>query len=117
MPVSTCSNSNVQCVDLIARYIPLIESIRVVASNFVTLLAHPCLLLHGKIWRPGWMILLVSFLGLTNGYLTVCVLTAAPKGYKGRAKCTGQHDGVFSSGGIFAGVALDWLWLIGNGTF
>lgn len=28
----------------------------------------------------GWMILLTSFLGLSSGYLTVCVLTEAPKG-------------------------------------
>lgn len=30
----------------------------------------------------GQMIILTSFLGLTNGYLTVCVITVAPKGYK-----------------------------------
>lgn len=28
-----------------------------------------------------WMIMLTSFLGLGNGYLPVCVLAAAPKGY------------------------------------
>ncbi|URE16588.1 equilibrative nucleoside transporter [Musa troglodytarum] len=29
------------------------------------------------------MIMLTSLLGLTNGYITVCVLTEAPKGYRG----------------------------------
>ncbi|KAG6385357.1 hypothetical protein SASPL_154190 [Salvia splendens] len=36
---------------------------------FVAFGAHSVLLLHGD---QGWMIMLVSFLGLTNGYLTVC---------------------------------------------
>ena len=42
----------------------------------------PAFYFTAKYGDQGWMIFLVSFLGLTNGYLTVCVLTAAPKGYK-----------------------------------
>jgi len=42
----------------------------------------PCFYFTAKYGDQGWMIFLVSFLGLTNGYLTVCVMTAAPKGYK-----------------------------------
>ncbi|XP_028109525.1 uncharacterized protein LOC114308182 [Camellia sinensis] len=37
-----------------------------------------------KYGSQGWMILLSPFLGQTNGYLTVCALTSAPKGYKVR---------------------------------
>ncbi|KAL2495132.1 Uncharacterized protein Fot_38889 [Forsythia ovata] len=46
-----------------------------------------------KYGDQGWMILLVSFLGLTNGSFTVCVLTAAPKGYKCK-----KHPADLSSG-------------------
>ncbi|RRT36734.1 hypothetical protein B296_00038082 [Ensete ventricosum] len=43
------------------------------------------------------MIMLTSLLGLTNGYLTVCVFTEAPKGFKGtRAKCLGKLACVLS---------------------
>lgn len=89
--------------------------------------------------------MLTSLLGLTNGYLTVCVLTAAPKGYKvcvivslfinafikfkliteiwfktfqgPEQNALGNILVVFLLGGIFSGVALDWLWIIGNGSF
>ncbi|GJN35198.1 hypothetical protein PR202_gb23945 [Eleusine coracana subsp. coracana] len=40
----------------------------------------------------GWMILLTSFLGLSHGYLAVCVITEAPKGYK-----VGEVDGIMMS--------------------
>ena len=89
--------------------------------------------------------MLTSVLGLTNGYLAVCVLTSAPKGYK---VCSlhktlkyqfvnrlwwlnivmipeiwrGLEQNALGNllvlsllGGIFAGVILDWLWLIGKG--
>ncbi|KAF2539514.1 hypothetical protein F2Q68_00020480 [Brassica cretica] len=59
--------------------------------------------------------MLISVLGLTNGHLTVCILTAAPKGYKGpEQNALGNLLVIFLLGGIFAGVALDWLWLIGK---
>ncbi|XAR66377.1 hypothetical protein NMG60_11012590 [Bertholletia excelsa] len=110
--------------DLIARYIPLIESIRLQSRKGLLLailsrfLLIPAFYFTAKYGDQGWMILLVSFLGLTNGYLTVCVLTAAPKGYKGpEQNALGNMMVFFLLGGIFAGVALDWLWLIGNGTF
>ena len=35
-----------------------------------------------KYGDKGWVILLTSILGVSNGYLSVCVLTVAPKGYK-----------------------------------
>ncbi|TXG55277.1 hypothetical protein EZV62_020533 [Acer yangbiense] len=65
-----------------------------------------------------WMIMLTFVLGLTNGYLTVCVLTSTPKGYKGpEQNALGNLLVLFLSGGIFAEVILDWLWLIGKGWF
>ena len=42
----------------------------------------PAFYFTAKYGDEGWMIILTSFLGLSNGYLTVCVLTIAPKGYK-----------------------------------
>lgn len=42
----------------------------------------PAFYFTAKYGDQGWMILLVSFLGITNGHLTVCVMTVAPKGYK-----------------------------------
>ncbi|XP_050103694.1 equilibrative nucleotide transporter 3-like isoform X3 [Malus sylvestris] len=71
---------------------------------------------HAKYGEQGWMIMLTSFLGLTNGYLTVCVLTSAPKGYRGpEQNALGNLLVLFLLGGILAGVLLDWLWLIGKG--
>jgi len=48
-------------------------------SRFILI---PAFYFTAKFGDQGWMILLTSFLGLSNGYLTVCVLTSAPKGYK-----------------------------------
>lgn len=42
----------------------------------------PAFYFTAKYGDQGWMIMLTSYLGLSNGYLTVCALTAAPKGYK-----------------------------------
>ncbi|KAJ1434633.1 Equilibrative nucleoside transporter [Sesbania bispinosa] len=72
-----------------------------------------CIYFTAKYGDQGWMIFLTSFLGLSNGYLTVCVLTSAPKGYKGpEQNALGNLLVLFLLGGIFAGVTLDWLWLI-----
>ncbi|GFQ02305.1 equilibrative nucleotide transporter 3 [Phtheirospermum japonicum] len=74
--------------DLIARYIPLLSCIRLESrkglftASLLRLLFIPCFYFTAKYGDQGWMIVLVSFLGLTNGYLTVCVPTVAPKGYK-----------------------------------
>lgn len=75
-------------LDLVGRYVPLIEFIKLesrkglmiaILSRFLLI---PVFYFTAKYGDQGWMILLVSFLGLTNGYLTVCVMTIAPKGYK-----------------------------------
>uniref|UniRef100_A0A5B6ZS47 Putative Major facilitator superfamily protein isoform 2 n=2 Tax=Davidia involucrata TaxID=16924 RepID=A0A5B6ZS47_DAVIN len=108
--------------DLIGRYIPLLKCIKLesrkglmiaILSRFLLI---PAFYFTAKYGDQGWMIMLTSFLGLTNGYLTVCVLTSAPKGYKGpEQNALGNILVLFLLGGIFAGVTLDWLWLIGKG--
>ncbi|KAI3732065.1 hypothetical protein L1987_63262 [Smallanthus sonchifolius] len=110
--------------DLIARYIPLIESIKLESRKWLMIavlsrfLFIPAFYFTAKYGDQGWMIMLISFLGITNGYLTVCVMTVAPKGCTGpEANALGNILVLFLLGGIFLGVALDWLWIIGNGSF
>lgn len=75
-------------VDLISRYIPLVPCLKLESRKalliavFSRFLLIPAFYFTAKYADQGWMILLTSFLGLTNGYLTVCVLTVAPRGYK-----------------------------------
>lgn len=108
--------------DLIGRYIPLLKPLvlssrkGLMAAILSRFLLIPAFYYTAKYGDQGWMIMLTSFLGLSNGYLTVCVLTAAPKGYKGpEQNALGNLLVVFLLAGIFAGVTLDWLWLIGKG--
>ncbi|KAH6826732.1 Major facilitator superfamily protein [Perilla frutescens var. hirtella] len=110
--------------DLIGRYVPLIECMRLesrkglVITCLSRLLLVPCFYFTAKYGDQGWMIFLVSFLGLTNGYLTVCVLTVAPRGYKApEQNALGNLLVIYILSGIFSGVVLDWLWIIGNGSF
>ncbi|KAJ7968447.1 Equilibrative nucleotide transporter 3 [Quillaja saponaria] len=107
--------------DLISRYIPLIECLKLesrkglMVATISRFLLIPAFYFTAKYGDQGWMILLISFLGLTNGYLTVCVLTVAPKGYKGpEQNALGNLLVLCLLCGIFAGVVLDWLWLIGK---
>ncbi|KAH0853944.1 hypothetical protein HID58_092761 [Brassica napus] len=64
----------------------------------------------------GWMVLLTSLLGLTNGYLTVCILANKPKSKYNvlETDALGNLLVSFMLGGIFAGVCLGWLWQIGT---
>ncbi|WVY99729.1 hypothetical protein V8G54_025799 [Vigna mungo] len=108
--------------DLIGRYIPLMKCLKLESRKLITIatlsrfLLIPAFYFTAKYGDQGWMITLTSFLGLSNGYLTVCVLTSAPKGYKGpEQNALGNILVLFLLGGIFAGVTLDWLWLIGKG--
>lgn len=108
--------------DLIGRYIPLLEFLKLESRKMITVailcrfLLVPAFYFTAKYGDQGWMIMLTSFLGLSNGYLTVCVMTSAPKGYKGpEQNALGNLLVLFLLGGIFAGVTLDWLWLIGKG--
>ncbi|KAK8629424.1 hypothetical protein V6N13_078265 [Hibiscus sabdariffa] len=107
--------------DLISRYLPLVKFLKIesrkglmiaILSRFVLV---PAFYFTAKYGDQGWMIFLVSFLGLTNGHLTVCVMTAAPRGYKGpEQNALGNILVLCLLSGIFSGVALDWLWLIGK---
>ncbi|GAB4831082.1 Epsin-3, clathrin recruitment and traffic between the Golgi and endosome [Ancistrocladus abbreviatus] len=110
--------------DLISRYTPLTDFLRLESRKglMIAILARflfiPAFYFTAKYADQGWMIMLVSLLGLTNGHLTVCVMTAAPKGYKGpEQNALGNLLVLFLLGGIFSGVAFDWLWIIGNGSF
>ncbi|XP_019440303.1 PREDICTED: equilibrative nucleotide transporter 3-like isoform X1 [Lupinus angustifolius] len=111
-------------MDFIARYIPLVKWMKLesrkalVIAVLSRLLLIPAFYFTAKYGDQGWMIFLTSFLGLTNGYLTVCVLTVAPKGYKGpEQNALGNLLVMCLLGGIFAGVCLDWLWIIGHESF
>ncbi|WOL18095.1 equilibrative nucleotide transporter 3-like isoform X2 [Canna indica] len=108
--------------DLIGRYLPLIESIKMTSRKglMLTILSRfllvPAFYFTAKYGDQGWMIFLTSFLGLTNGYLTICVMAEPPKGYKGpEQNALGNALVFFLLSGIFSGVVLDWLWLIGKG--
>ncbi|MCL7036019.1 hypothetical protein MKW94_003920 [Papaver nudicaule] len=108
--------------DLIGRYIPLLKCLQLksrkglIIVSLSRFLLIPCFYFTAKYGDQGYMILLTSFLGLSNGYLTVCVLTEAPEGYKGpEQNALGNLLVLFLAGVFFAGVTLDWLWLIGKG--
>ncbi|TYJ11979.1 hypothetical protein E1A91_A11G315900v1 [Gossypium mustelinum] len=107
--------------DLISRYLPLVKFLKIESRKGLTIailsrfLLIPAFYFTAKYGDQGWMILLVSFLGLTNGHLTVCVMTAAPKGYKRpEQNALGNILVLCLLIGIFAGVSLDWLWLFGK---
>lgn len=74
--------------DLIGRYIPLVKCLKLESRKglMVAIVSRfffvPAFYFTAKYGDQGWMIMLTIFLGLSNGYLTVCVLTTAPKGYK-----------------------------------
>ncbi|KAF8664459.1 hypothetical protein HU200_054631 [Digitaria exilis] len=108
--------------DLIGRYVPLIPCLMLtsrkgtMAAILARFLFIPAFYFTANYGDQGYMIFLTSLLGLTNGYLTVCVLMEAPKGYKGpEQNALGNVLIVFLLGGLFSGVVLDWLWLIGKG--
>ncbi|KAK7246608.1 hypothetical protein RIF29_41477 [Crotalaria pallida] len=111
-------------VDLIARYIPLVPWLMLesrkglliaVLSRFLLI---PAFYFTAKYGDQGWMIFLTFVLGLTNGYLAVCFLTGAPRGYKGpEQNALGNLLVLCILGASFTGISLDWLWLIGKGSF
>ncbi|KAK4858675.1 hypothetical protein QYF36_020344 [Acer negundo] len=107
--------------DLVSRYIPLADCLKLESRKWLMIvilsrfLLVPAFYFTAKYGDQGWMIMLTSFLGLTNGYLTVCVFTSAPKGYKGpEQNALGNILVLCLLVGIFVGVSLGWLWLIGK---
>ncbi|KAF8669240.1 hypothetical protein HU200_051572 [Digitaria exilis] len=108
--------------DLVGRYLPLIDCIKLTSRKGLLVaicsrfLFVPAFYYTVKYSDQGWVIMLTSFLGLSNGYLTVCVLTEAPKGYKGpEQNALGNLLVLSLLAGLTFGDALDWLWLIGKG--
>ncbi|WCJ41539.1 Equilibrative nucleotide transporter 3 [Euphorbia peplus] len=108
-----------QTCDLTGRYIPLLKWLKLESRRGLMLaiiarfLLVPAFYFTAKYGDEGWMMMLTSFLGLTHGYLTVCVITVAPKAYKGPdANGIGNLLAISLAVGIFAGVALDSLWMI-----
>ncbi|KAJ1700745.1 hypothetical protein LUZ63_000524 [Rhynchospora breviuscula] len=107
-------------LDLIGRYLPMIIKLTsrkgIMAATLSRFLLIPAFYFTAKYGSQGWMIFLTSFLGLTNGYLTVCIFTEAPKGYKApEQNALGNILALCLLAGISSGVVLDWLWLIGKG--
>ncbi|OAP16322.1 ENT7 [Arabidopsis thaliana] len=73
--------------DAISRFIPSIKPLAMESRKWITvcvvarLLLVPAFYFTAKYADQGWMLFLTSFLGLSNGYLTVCIFSTAPKGY------------------------------------
>ncbi|KAG9159361.1 hypothetical protein Leryth_025385 [Lithospermum erythrorhizon] len=110
--------------DLIGRYVPVIKCIKLESRKgllFACLsrfLLVPAFYFTAKYGDQGWMIMLVSLLGLTNGYLTVCVITIAPKGYKApEQNALGNLLTLCLLGGLLSGACLGWFWMIGKQNF
>ncbi|KAL5705913.1 Epsin-3 [Ranunculus cassubicifolius] len=109
-------------LDLVGRYIPVINSLKLesrkglmiaIISRFLLI---PAFYFTAKYGDQGYMIMLTAILGLSNGYLTVCIFTAAPKNYKGpEQNALGNLLVLCVLVGLFSGVLLDWMWLIGKG--
>ncbi|XP_042428486.1 equilibrative nucleotide transporter 3-like [Zingiber officinale] len=108
--------------DLVGGYVPLLKPVKLVSrkglifaclSRFLFIPAFYFTAKHGD---QGWMIMLTPFLGLSHGYLSVCIFSEAPKGYKGpEQNALGNLLSAVLTTGIFLGVGLSWLWLIGKG--
>ncbi|KAL3687273.1 hypothetical protein R1sor_013582 [Riccia sorocarpa] len=110
------------CGDLIGRLLPHIKFLMFTSRPGLLALASarfaliPAFYFTAKYGSQGWMLLLCIILGLSNGYISVCTFVNAPTGYTGpEQNALGNILVTFLLVGIFAGVVLDWLWLIGKG--
>ena len=74
--------------DLISRYVPVVDMLRlesrvgIMVASLLRYLLIPAFYFTANYGTQGWMLFLCIILGVTNGYLTVCILMTAPKGYK-----------------------------------
>ncbi|KAG6556161.1 hypothetical protein Mapa_002102 [Marchantia paleacea] len=110
------------CGDLIGRVIPQIKVLMLrsrpglMAITLIRYTFIPAFYFTAKYGTQGWMLMLCIILGISNGYITVCVFVNAPRGYTGpEQNALGNVLVTFLVLGLFAGVVLDWLWLIGKG--
>lgn len=114
----TCFN----VCDALSRYTTLIKPLKMESGTWITncalarILLVPAFYFTAKYADQGWMIFLTSFLGITNGYLTVCTLTGASKKIYNASESNSLGSMLVASMlcGIFAGACLSWLWLIGS---
>ncbi|XP_018437960.1 equilibrative nucleotide transporter 7 [Raphanus sativus] len=114
----TCFN----VCDALSRYTTLIKPLKMESGTWITICALARILLvpafyfTAKYADQGWMIFLTSFLGITNGYLTVCTLTGPSKKIYNASESSSLGNMLVASMlcGIFAGACLSWLWLIGS---
>ncbi|VVB06751.1 unnamed protein product [Arabis nemorensis] len=103
--------------DALSRYIPLIKYLKIESKKWITacvlmrFLFVPAFYFTAKNADQGWMIILTSILGLTNGYLTVCILAVKPKSNYNvlETDALGNLLVAFMFGGIFAGVGVHCL--------
>ncbi|KAK9057991.1 hypothetical protein SSX86_022831 [Deinandra increscens subsp. villosa] len=121
-PIVLVTTYNVS--NLISRYVPVIQCLKIESRKGLVMfvlsrfLLVPAFYFTARYGNEGWMIALVFVLGSTTGYPTVCVMTSAPRKYNGPEKNALGNLLVLSlQSGILFGVALDWLWMIGNGRF
>ena len=75
-------------VDLTSRYIPLVKCLKMESRKglmlaiLLRMLLVPAFYFTARYGDLGWMMMLTSLLGFSNGYFTVCVMIVAPKGYQ-----------------------------------
>lgn len=75
------------CGDLLGRCIPLIKGLMLKSRPGLIVLTLirfgliPAFYFTAKYGTQGWMLFLCIALGISNGYITVCVFVEAPTGY------------------------------------
>lgn len=80
-------------VDLASRYIPLVKCLTMESRKglmtgiLLRMLFVPAFYFTAKYGDLGWMMMLTSLLGFSNGYFTVCVMIVAPRGYQVSTQC------------------------------
>ncbi|XP_040367198.1 equilibrative nucleotide transporter 3 [Rosa chinensis] len=104
--------------DLTSRYIPLVKCLKMESRKglmiaiLLRMLFVPAFYFTAKYGDLGWMMMLTSLLGFSNGYFTVCVMIVAPKGYQGSEQnALGNLLVLWLFFGVFAGLSINWLWL------
>lgn len=111
----TCFN----VCDALSRYTTMIKRLKMESGKWIIVFALarvllvPAFYFTAKYADQGY---LTSFLGITNGYLTVCTLTGASKKIYDVSEANSLGNMLVASMlcGIFAGACLSWLWLIGS---